>query len=149
MKSALFLLLIAASARAQVGAASLSGTVTDQSSAAVSGATVAISQPATAYTRKTVTDRNGYYAFDPAPPGSYVLTVEKAGFTPYKAAGVSLELNQNARHDARLTVGAGQEQITVSASVSPVETAGASTGYRLDNSKIQQLPLGSRNVISL
>src|SRR5204863_2933993 len=42
-----------------------------------------------------------------------------------------------------------QDRITVSATVSPVDTEDAAVGYRLDNSKIAGLPLASRNVVSL
>src|SRR5512141_489368 len=149
MKSVILLFLAAASAQAQVGAASLAGAVTDQSEAIVSGASVTLSQPSTGFTRKTLTGLNGNYLFDQAPPGGYVLTVEKPGFAPYRADGIILELNQKARQDVRLSVGAERDQVTVAASVSALDTESAATGYRLDDTKIRQLPLASRNVIAL
>ena len=149
MKLLIPLLLITNAAHAQVASATLSGTVLDQSSGAIAGAAVVVSQPATAFTRPAVTDAHGNYVFDPLPIGAYTITARKSGFRDYEATGVILEVNQKARHDIRLTLGAAQDRITVTASVSPVDTEGASIGYRLDNSKIAGLPLASRNVVAL
>jgi hypothetical protein len=149
MKSAILFLFLTATAHAQVASASLSGTVSDQSSAVVSGAKVTLAQPVTAFSRDTVTDAHGDYVFDQVAPGAYTLTVEKDRFNPYRAEGLALEVNQKARQDVRLAVGTGRDRITVTASISPVETESAAIGYRMDNSKIEQLPLASRNVISL
>ena len=88
-----------------------------------------------------MTDTRGSYVFDQLPPGEYTVSVRKAGFPGYSATGIVLEVNQKARHDVRLTVGTGQEQITVTAAVSPLNTDDAAIGYRMDNSKILDLPL--------
>ena len=149
MKTAFLLLLISAAAQAQVASATLAGTVTDESSAVVGSAAIVAAQPATGFSRATVTDPHGNYVFDQLPPGTYTITARKPGFLAYEATGVVLELNQKGRYDIRLTVGAERERITVTAAVSPVNTEDASAGYRLDNSKIAALPLASRNVVSL
>jgi hypothetical protein len=149
MRFASLLFVITTAAQAQVGSATLSGTVLDQSSGAIAAAVVAATNPATAFARSTVTDAHGNYVFDPLPIGAYTITARKSGFRDYAATGVTLEVNQKARHDIRLTLGAAQDRITVTASVSPVDTEGASVGYRLDNSKIASLPLASRNVAAL
>jgi outer membrane receptor protein involved in Fe transport len=149
MKSVIFFLLLTSSAQGQVASATLSGTVSDQSSALVSGASLTLARRATGFTRTTISDARGGYLFDQVAPGTYTLTVQKPGFNAYQADGLSLEVNKRARHDVHLTVGAGQERITVTASVSPIDTDSASVGYRMDNTKIEQLPLASRNVISL
>src|SRR5450432_149116 len=149
MKFIIPLFLIATAAHAQVASATLSGTVLDQSSAAVAGATVTVTQPATAFTRTVSTDAHGNYVIDPLPTGAFTVTAAKPGFRDYEATGVVLEVNQKGRHEIRLAVGAAQDRITVTATVSPVDTEDAAIGYRLDNSKIAGLPLASRNVVAL
>ncbi|HXB70012.1 MAG TPA: TonB-dependent receptor [Candidatus Acidoferrales bacterium] len=149
MKFIFPLFLIATAAPAQVASATLSGAVLDQSSAAVAGATVTVTQPATAFTRTVASDAHGNYVFDPLPTGAFTVTAAKPGFRDYEATGVVLEVNQKGRHDIRLAVGAAQDRITVTAAVSPVDTEDAAIGYRLDNSKIAGLPLASRNVVAL
>ncbi|HMC63267.1 MAG TPA: TonB-dependent receptor [Candidatus Solibacter sp.] len=149
MKFIIPLFLMITAAHAQVASATLSGTVLDQSSGAIAAAAVIATQSATAFTRSTVTDAHGNYVFDPLPIGAYTITARKSGFRDYEATGVILEVNQKARHEIQLTLGAAQDRITVTATVSPVDTEGASVGYRLDNSKIAGIPLASRNVVSL
>jgi outer membrane receptor protein involved in Fe transport len=145
----LVILPVAGLVRAQVASATLSGTVTDPSSAAISGAAVTATQAATGFSRVTLTDARGSYSFDQLVPGTYTIAARKAGFREYEGESLALELNQNGRHDIRLEIGAEQERITVEAAVSPVNTENASVGYRMDSSRIGDLPLASRNVISL
>jgi hypothetical protein len=147
MRFAFLLFLASACAHAQVASATLSGTVNDPSGALVPDAEVVLAQTATSWQRSTVSDARGAYIFDQVPPGPYSLTVRARGFQPHRA-GLTLQVNQRARQEIRLTLGSA-ESIEVTASVSPVETDTASIGYRMDNAKIQQLPLASRNVISL
>jgi outer membrane receptor protein involved in Fe transport len=149
LRNAALILLLAWSARAQVASATLAGAVTDSSGAAISGAAVTASQPATGFSRVATTDAYGNYSFDQLAPGRYAIAAHKKGFRDYEANGLVLELNQNARHDIRLAVGSEQERITVEAAVSPVNTENASEGYSMDSSRIADLPLASRNVIDL
>jgi outer membrane receptor protein involved in Fe transport len=145
----LLLLVAAAAAMAQVSSANLSGTVMDESSAVISGARVTASQNGTGFARTTVTDGRGVYSFEGLTPGVYTLTTDKQGFAPNEASGLGLELNQNARYDVRLKVGAAHDRVTVSAAVSPVDSDATAVGYRMDNQRIAELPLASRNVIAL
>ncbi|MBZ5576361.1 MAG: TonB-dependent receptor [Acidobacteriia bacterium] len=149
MKLVLLLLSFAAVVSAQVSSATLAGTVTDESSAAVAGAAVVAAQAATGFSRATVTDARGAFVLSDLAPGTYTLSARKSGFRDYQADGLALEVNQTARQEIRLAVGSSQERVTVAAAVSPVNTEDASVGYRLDNSKIADLPLASRNVVSL
>jgi len=148
MKLAIAILLISAAASAQVGAARLSGAVTD-ATGTVAGASVTLTQPDTGFSRSTLTDKSGTYLFEDLLPASYSLTVAKPGFAQYQADHIELSVNQKAVEDIRLTVGPAQERITVNASVSPVESSDASIGYRMDSSRISGLPLDSRNVVAL
>jgi outer membrane receptor protein involved in Fe transport len=149
MSRTICLFLLALPAGAQVASGILSGTVSDPSSAAVSGASVTATQAGTGLVRSTVTDARGVYVFDPIPAGAYAIAAQKAGFRNYEASGVTVELNQSARHDVRLVLGEAQDRVTVSAAVSPLDTDSAAVGYRMDQSKIAGLPLAQRTVVSL
>jgi hypothetical protein len=144
----LFLFLVAA-AHAQVASAVLAGTVTDQSSAAVPGVTVTAAQKQTGFLRQAVTDAHGDYTFEGLAPGAYTIAAHKDGFHDFEAGGLALEVNQKARQDIQLTLGDAHQRITVDGSVSPVQTEDASLGYRMDNDRITDLPLESRNVVAL
>lgn len=149
MKLVILFLCLGAAAHAQVASATLTGTITDQTTAAVPGAAVTATEAATGFTRSTRSGADGTYVFEQLAPGVYTVTAQKTGFQISEVRQVVLEVNQGSRQDLRLTVGAGQERVTVTASASPLETDNASVGYRLDNLKILSLPLESRNVVSL
>jgi hypothetical protein len=148
MKYVICVWMLAAPLQAQVGSATLSGTVTDPSKAPVPKAIVTATQSATGFARSTVTDPNGTYVFDALPPGDYILQARQEGFAPYEFR-LTIELNQKARHDIQLIVGSQTNDITVTAAVSPVDTDSATVGYRMDQTKIAELPLAQRTVISL
>src|SRR5437016_13148231 len=82
-----------------ISSGTIAGTVTDPSNAAVADATVTLTDSATNIPRTTTTNDVGRYVFANVPPGTYTLTVNKAGFRAAKATnqvvnvGVSLTLN--------------------------------------------------------
>src|SRR6266571_936236 len=73
-------LLLPVSAFAQTGAASLTGIVTDQSGAAVPGATVTATNQATNVNYTAISNDTGNYTVTSLPVGTYVLKAELAGF---------------------------------------------------------------------
>src|SRR3977135_2973420 len=63
----------------------LTGIVSDPSGAVVPNASVKLRDAGSGSERTTVTDNQGYYTFASVPVGTYILTVELAGFQGYKA----------------------------------------------------------------
>src|SRR2546421_497334 len=91
----LLLLSYAPRAFAQAsGTASVQGTVTDSTGAAVGAATVTLTQTATGTSRTTTTDRQGIYALPNIPVGPYSLAVTASGFQSFTQTGV-LEVGNN------------------------------------------------------
>jgi len=97
---------------AQVSA-SLFGTVSDPSGAAVSGATVTAKNVDTGFVRSTTTDAEGRYALSALPVGRYQLSAQKSGFAEEIRKGIQLAVGQDAGVDLVLHVGAASEQLTV------------------------------------
>src|ERR1700745_1257045 len=58
----------------------VSGTVVDPSGAAVVGATITLSRPATGFAQAVTSDEFGGYIFPVVQPGTYLLKVEANGF---------------------------------------------------------------------
>lgn len=94
---------------AQVDHASLSGTVTDASSAVVQGASVATVSIETGFRRQTTTGTSGTYQIPGLPIGNYTVTFSKQGFKPVEIKDVELAVGQPRTVDARLQVGATTE----------------------------------------
>ena len=76
------------------GTASVQGTVTDPTGAAIPNAQVTLTNTATHTARSTVTDGSGLYSLPNVPVGPYSLTVAASGFQGYTRTGV-LEVGNN------------------------------------------------------
>src|SRR5258708_19931099 len=141
--------LIAATAFAQgeIGGASLNGTVTDSSGAAVPAAKVAATNPATGPPRTTATDQTGPCPFQQLPVGSYDLTIEAKGFKVSKRTGVSLTVGAVATVDIPLEIGTAQETVSVTAEVPVVETTRSQTSTTITTKQVGDLPINGRNFL--
>ena len=89
-------LAISASAFAQGGGASSTGTiqgrVTDSQGAVLPGVTVTATSPSALGAQTTVTSETGNYRFPAVPPGNYEVSYELAGFNTLKRSGISISL---------------------------------------------------------
>jgi hypothetical protein len=93
-------------------AGSIYGTVTDPAGAIIPGATVAIENPVSGYTRQTTTDSGGRYQFTNLPLNPYHLTISAASF-----ASVALDADVRSFVPITLTtalkVGTTSTEVTV------------------------------------
>jgi hypothetical protein len=141
--------LTALAVMAQTTTGTFFGVVRDSSGGVLAGASVTATQTETSRTRTTVTDNLGEYLITNLPVGLYSLTVERAGFRRSIQEGITLEVNQNARVDATLSVGQLTESISVNAEATGVDTRSTSVGEVIDRARIQELPLNGRNAMEL
>src|SRR6185369_2390841 len=107
--------------------ASLTGTVTDPSHAAISNAKVTARNKSTNLTQIATTDTSGSYSFLTLPIGTYAVAVEQSGFDT-ASLDLVLETAQKARQDFELRVGQSQQTVTVEASAQGLSTQDASLG---------------------
>ena len=141
------LLILAAFASSVLGQevrATLSGTVTDQSSAAVSGATVKIVNAESAATFSAFTNDSGQYRFLFLNPGTYKLTVEVPGFRTFIRDGLELSVGQAATLDVPMQVGSQSQSVTVAANAPLLEAEKADRGMVIDQKNLSQMPLIAR-----
>src|ERR1700722_13370640 len=88
-KCSLVFFLFVAFVYAQVSA-TLSGTVTDQTGAVVSAATITAKSLDTGAEHTAVTDAGGHYLFSSLPLGNYEIRGGKPGFTEQLRTGIRL-----------------------------------------------------------
>jgi len=129
--------------------ASITGTVTDASGAAVTGATVTAADVdrGTVFTGKTNT--LGYYLITRIPVGNYRLTVEAPGFEKFVQSAFPLVLNQVAKIDVQLKVGQVSQTVEVTSAPPVLQTQTTELGTVIDARTNVALPLASRNYIQL
>jgi hypothetical protein len=138
------LLATASVATAQVSA-SLSGTVTDPSGAAVSAATLTLKDMHTEVQRGTVTDAAGRYQVLALPVGEYEIAVKKQGFAEEVRRGIQLAVGQDATVDLRLSVGEVSQQIIVEADAPPLSVTTADVSGLVGERQVKDLPLNGRS----
>ncbi len=128
----------------------ISGTVTDKSGAAISGAEVVITNVNGSSTRTTTTNADGAYVIAGLPGAIYDMSVTAKGFQKYTAQKVVLDVAQKSRIDVQLTVGAMSEEIVVTGdSVAQVETQSSEISDTITGKQINQLELNGRNFTQL
>jgi len=133
----------------QIVNASLYGSVTDSSGAAIPDATITATNVTMGIETKTATDAAGNYILPSLPPAAYNITVEKSGFKTAVISGVTLLVDQKARVDAQLQVGAVTTSVQVSSAAPLVETKTASVGTVVGEREVVDLPLNLRRITTL
>src|SRR5215510_14908193 len=93
--SSLFILVLTLTlvAAAQTTSGSIAGTITDPNQAAISNATVKISDESKSFTLSATTDVEGRFVFPQVPPGTYKMSVESSGFKKLERTGILLVAN--------------------------------------------------------
>ena len=137
--------LLPVSAFAQTGAASLTGIVTDQSGAAVPGATVTATNQATNVNYTAVSNDTGNYTVTSLPVGTYVLKAELSGFKTAATKPLGVEALQTVRVDFKLELGAIEETVVVVGSSPLLQTETATVGEVISGTTLEALPLNGRN----
>jgi hypothetical protein len=130
--------------------ATITGTVTDPSGAAVANAQVTLISTEHGITRTSTTNGSGDYLFASLPIGSYNLTVSETGFKKYDAQGIILRVAEKTRVNVVLQVGAINTEVVVQgAEVAQVETQSSDLGGTVTGKEITQLELNGRNFTQL
>jgi hypothetical protein len=129
--------------------ASITGRITDPGGAVVPDAAVSARSLESGIVTNTASNADGYYSLTTLPPGKYDLTVTKSGFAPLRQTGLELEVQQVARLDFSLQVGALSETVEVKAVAMLLESQTATTGQVVESKQITELPLLGRNPYAL
>jgi hypothetical protein len=150
--SLIALLFLAASLSqllAQVATGRISGRVTDESGAVVSGASVSIANDATAVSQVVHSGPTGDFVFEAVNPGSYTLTAQAPGFKEFITKGIQAHIQDNLSVDVKLAIGSVGQQVTVTAGAPLLQTADASVGQTVTAEQVNDLPLQSRDWTTL
>ena len=136
--------LCALDAQAQMSA-TLSGAVTDQSGAAVAGATVTAVNSDTGVKRSAVTNQGGRYELFALPLGRYEVHATKEGFAEEVRSGIRLVVGQEATVDLSLRVGKVSERIVVTEDAPVVSVTTQDISGLVNEQQVKDLPLNGRS----
>src|SRR2546425_3174916 len=134
---------------AQTTSTEVLGTVTDATGAVVPNASISLLRVGTGEKRQAVTDTSGNYSFPLIEIGEYTVTAEAPGFKTQSKTGIVVELQQKARVNLQLEVGAASEKVEVVATGVELKTDDASLGATIDHRRVTELPVLNRNFASL
>ena len=131
------------------GGGTIVGEVRDPSGAIMAGTKVTVLNTGTNVSHNTVTDTAGLYIVRSLSPGSYEVTIESPGFKRGVRSGIVIQVDQEARIDLALELGATTDTVNVTAEASITATETASNGEVIDNKKVVELPLNGRQFYGL
>lgn len=138
--------LFACAAYAQDVRATISGTVSDPSGAAMAGVRIQLDSAERGTTVEATSNEAGVYRFQFLLPGSYSLTVEKAGFKKFVRSGVNLASADHPSIDITLELGQTSESVTVSGDVSLLQTESATRSATIESRAVEDIPTAGRNL---
>jgi hypothetical protein len=144
----LFVFLACAGAFAQANS-TVTGIVTDQTGAVVSGANITLSDPATGETHKTVSGGTGLYDISGLNPAAYNLKVSAKGFEAFEQKGVQVYTSATFRVDVKLSVGAESQTVTVEADSLQVQADSNVVSTLISSEQISEIATENRNFAAL
>ena len=143
------LLLTAGAVYAQGISASITGTVKDPSGAVIAGSNVKATSVESGRELTTVSNEVGIYNLTGLPPGQYTVSVEASGFKRVVTNVITLDVNQVARVDLTLEVGAVADTVAVTGVAPLLDTETSQLGSVVTGTTTVNLPLNGRNFSQL
>ncbi len=143
----LFAATLSATAQSQNG--SISGVVTDESGAIVSGAEVVVTSVGTGAIRRTQTTSSGDYTVQQLPPQDYKVTITSAGFGS-STATLNVSVGSANTVNVKLSVKSNATVVDVAAnSLSGINLENAENSQVINTAQILELPTETRNPYDL
>jgi hypothetical protein len=139
------MLILPSCVLAQTTTATLTGTITDPTGAAVSAAGIVVTNTETARVRVTTSDARGSYVLADLPNGVYSMKVTAPSFKTAVSTGIILKVGTSSVIDFSLALGAVAEAVTVNGAESQVATTSADLALVVDQTQIRDIPLNGRN----
>src|SRR5262245_4878047 len=135
---------------AQTSRGTVSGVITDQTGAVITGASVVLTNAETTVSRTTVTNEDGFYRFDAVDLGAYSIKFTAPNFAPLVKSNIVVSANQTSAVDARLTLGTQELRVDVTTESGALfQTEAPVRGGNIDSALITELPTATRNPVSL
>src|SRR5262245_48350052 len=137
-------------AAAQTDQGRIVGTVRDQNSAVVPGATISVKNERTGEERAVSTGQQGQYLVTALKPSSYTLTVTATGFSRGQLSNIRLSVGQELILDVDLKPAGVSETVTIVGSQeAPIDASSARIGANVNQREVEGLPINGRQLSQL
>ena len=143
------LMILSSTLLGQTSSGEVNGSVTDQTGAAISSATVKLINQATKIETQATLNKDGRFTFVNVKPGIYVLRVEAQGFKTAQTPSFNVGVSQTVTQDVDLTIGDVSQTVEVSAVSELVQRSSVELGAVISEREVQDLPLNGRNFTQL
>ena len=127
----------------------ITGTVSDASGAAITGASVEVVNTDTGVADETVTNDSGVYRFSSLIPGTYTVKVKQANFAPSERPNLVVNVGTIVRVDVPLKVGTVTDAVQVTSEAPILQIDSAEVSQSIQARQINDLPTFGRNVTRL
>src|SRR6266403_4343682 len=145
----LCLLVLGISSQAFGQNATVVGTVTDPSGAAVANATITFPHVETGQAYHLSSSGDGQYVAPDLPIGHYNIKVEATGFKTAEQKGTVLQVGDRTRLDFQMPVGGASETVTVEANEVRVQTDSGEVSNVITDQQLAQLAVNGRSIYQL
>ncbi|HTQ59214.1 MAG TPA: carboxypeptidase regulatory-like domain-containing protein [Candidatus Solibacter sp.] len=129
--------------------ATVNGTVTDPTGAAVPNAKVVATNQGTGVESTTQTDAAGAYLIPSLPIGIYRLEISAANFQTKVVSNLKLDVATSVTLNVELKIGEASEKIEIVADAAIIQTTTNSMGQVINDKTVQEIPLNGRHFTDL
>ena len=142
--------LLVGSAFGQAVTSNIIGTVTDPADASVPGVEIRLTDQGTGMVRTFATGAEGIFRFTNLPPATYTITLKAQGFKAYTQEAINLASSETRDLGRiKLTLGALTETVSVSAEITPLQTASSERSSLIDLSQLNYVSLIGRDLMGM
>jgi hypothetical protein len=145
--AAVAVVLITGAGLAQTPTGVIEGSVVDSTGGILASASITLRNVDTSQSRTLIADGTGSFRFAQLPVGTYRLQVTYAAFTDFIQDGIVLTIGQTVRMTVTLTPAGVAETVGVSAQPPPLDTRQTAVTTSVDNERIEELPVQSRDYL--
>ncbi len=145
----LCLLLLVPSLDAQLGTVTITGTVADQSGAAIPNAIVTITNTQTGIHAVRNSDASGRYVVPNVNPGTYDVQASQSGFATVLKHNQELLVGTTVVIDFNLPVASTEQTVEVTGAVPLIETTQSDLARVIQTRELDNLPILNRGFASL
>jgi hypothetical protein len=135
------LMLCAGFALGQSAAGTITGTVSDPTSAVIPNSPVEARNTGTGTIYKAATSGTGNYTISELPVGTYEVSVTAAGFKKAVRTGIEVLSSTTFRVDFALQIGAATESVTITAEAPLLKTESGELSHNVSVNTLDNLPI--------